>query len=62
VRREGHGVLYVDVVDRVRRHGQSHYGMWGRLWVGLLDLYGVYWLIRRRRRVPEVTEIKSDAR
>ncbi|HVT55411.1 MAG TPA: glycosyltransferase family 2 protein [Xanthobacteraceae bacterium] len=62
VRREGYGVQYVDVVDRPRQHGQSHYGMWNRLWVGLLDLYGVYWLIRRRRRVPEVTEIKSDAR
>jgi hypothetical protein len=35
--------------------------MWNRLWVGVLDLYGVFWLIRRRRRVPEVTEIKSDA-
>lgn len=62
VRREGYGVQYVEVVDRPRRHGQSHYGMWNRLWVGLLDLYGVYWLIRRRRRVPEVTEIKPDVR
>jgi dolichol-phosphate mannosyltransferase len=62
VRREGYGVQYVDVVDRARQHGASHYGMWNRLWVGILDLYGVFWLIRRRRRVPEVTEIKSDAR
>lgn len=61
VRREGHGVQYLDVVDRHRQHGQSHYGMWNRLFVGILDLYGVFWLIRRRRRVPVVTEIKSDA-
>jgi hypothetical protein len=61
VKREGYGVRYVDVVDRVRQHGKSHYNMWNRLWVGVLDLYGVIWLIRRRRRVPEVTEIKSDA-
>lgn len=61
VRREGYGVRYVDVVDRVRQHGKSHYNIWNRLWVGILDLYGVFWLIRRRRRVPEVTEIKSDA-
>jgi len=61
VRREGYGVQYLDVVDRHRRHGQSHYGMWNRLFVGILDLCGVFWLIRRRRRVPQVTEIKSDA-
>lgn len=61
VKREGYGVRYVDVVDRVRQHGKSHYNIWNRLWVGILDLYGVFWLIRRRRRVPQVTEIKSDA-
>jgi dolichol-phosphate mannosyltransferase len=61
VRREGYSVQYLDVVDRHRQHGQSHYGMWNRLFVGILDLYGVFWLIRRRRRVPVVTEIKSDA-
>ena len=62
VRREGYQIAYVDVVDRQRRHGQSNYGMWDRLWVGLLDLAGVWWLIRRKRRVPEVSEVKSDAR
>lgn len=61
VRREGYGVQYLDVVDRPRRHGQSHYGMWSRLWIGIVDLYGVFWLIRRRRRVPDVTEVKSNA-
>jgi dolichol-phosphate mannosyltransferase len=57
VRREGYEILYVDVLDRPRAHGKSHYGMWGRLWIGIVDLYGVFWLIRRRRRVPEVTEV-----
>lgn len=61
VRREGYEVRYVDVIDRPRRHGSSHYGMWNRLWIGILDLYGVYWLVRRRRRIPEVTEVQSDA-
>jgi hypothetical protein len=61
VKREGYGVRHVDVVDRPRRHGKSHYNVSNRLWVGILDLYGVFWLIRRRRRVPEVTEIRSDA-
>jgi len=56
VRREGRDVGYVDVIDRPRRHGTSNYGMWDRLWVGILDLGGVWWLIRRRKRVPEISE------
>jgi glycosyltransferase involved in cell wall biosynthesis len=61
VKREGYDVVYVEVVDRPRAHGKSHYGMWNRLWIGIVDLTGVFWLIRRRRRVPEVTEVPSDA-
>jgi len=57
VRRQGYDVGYVDVVDRPRRHGTSNYGLWDRLWVGILDLAGVWWLIRRRRRVPECEEV-----
>jgi dolichol-phosphate mannosyltransferase len=62
VRREGLEIVYVDVLDRPRRHGKSHYGMWSRLWIGIVDLAGVFWLIRRRNRVPEVTEVRADAR
>jgi dolichol-phosphate mannosyltransferase len=61
VRREGYTIGYLDVVDRPRRAGVSNYGLWDRLWVGILDLMGVWWLIRRKRRVPQVTEVKSDA-
>jgi len=61
VRREGYEIDYVDVVDRPRRMGISNYGLWDRLWVGILDLAGVWWLIRRRKRVPEVSEVKSNA-
>ncbi len=57
VRRDGYDVVYVEVVDRERRHGVSNYGMWDRLWIGILDLAGVWWLIRRRRRVPQVSEV-----
>lgn len=57
VRREGFAVGYVDVVDRPRRHGVSNYGMWDRLWIGILDLAGVSWLIRRRKRVPRFEEV-----
>ena len=56
VRREGHDIGYVDVIDRPRRHGVSNYGLWDRLWIGILDLFGVWWLLRRRKRVPQVTE------
>ena len=62
VRREGYEIRYVDVLDRPRAHGKSHYGMWGRLWIGIVDLYGVFWLIRRHRHVPEATEVSGDAR
>ena len=57
VKREGYQVAHVDVVDRSRHAGRSNYGMFDRLWVGLLDLAGVWWLIRRRRRVPQVSEV-----
>jgi dolichol-phosphate mannosyltransferase len=56
VRRDGYEIGYVDVVDRPRHAGVSNYGLWDRLWVGILDLAGVWWLIRRKKRVPEITE------
>jgi dolichol-phosphate mannosyltransferase len=58
VRREGYEIAYVEVIDRPRRHGASNYGLWDRLWIGILDLFGVWWLIRRRKRVPQVTEVR----
>src|SRR5215470_2010515 len=56
VRREGYDIGYVDVVDRPRAHGVSNYGMWDRLWVGILDLAGVWWLIRRKKRIPQIED------
>ena len=50
-------IAHVDVVDRPRHAGRSNYGLFDRLWVGILDLAGVWWLIRRRRRVPAAQEI-----
>jgi len=57
VRREGFEIGYVDVVDRPRGHGRSNYGFWDRLWIGVLDLAGVWWLVRRKKRVPQSEEI-----
>ena len=50
VQRAGHGVESVPVNHRARTRGVSKYGMWNRLWVGISDLRGVSWLIRRHRR------------
>ncbi|TDT94593.1 MULTISPECIES: glycosyltransferase [Azorhizobium] len=55
VKREGYEIRTLPVVDRARWHGVSNYGFWNRLWVGIADLLGVWWLIRRRR-VPQVVE------
>lgn len=49
---DGWRIAHVDVVDRERHHGASHYGMLDRLAVGIPDLFGVWWLLRRRRRNP----------
>ena len=58
VRREGFEIAYVDVIDRPRHSGVSNYGFFDRLWVGLMDLAGVWWLIRRKRTTPVTTEFK----
>ncbi|WP_421850725.1 glycosyltransferase family 2 protein [Oricola sp.] len=54
---EGYGVVHRDVIDRPRLHGTTHYGILDRGWQGTFDLLGVWWLRRRRRIVPKVTEI-----
>ncbi len=48
--RAGGRVISVEVSHRPRERGRSHYGMWNRLAVGIVDLLGVWWLIRRRER------------
>jgi glycosyltransferase involved in cell wall biosynthesis len=57
VRREGYEIVYVDVIDRPRHFGVSNYGFFDRLWIGILDLFGVWWLIRRKKPTPVVTEV-----
>src|SRR4051794_27502730 len=57
VRREGYEIAYVDVVDRPRRSGVSNYGFFDRLWIGIMDIAGVWWLIRRKKPTPDVTEV-----
>jgi dolichol-phosphate mannosyltransferase len=45
--REGYDVISVPVNHRERTKGTSKYGLNNRLWVGIVDLFGVMWLIRR---------------
>jgi len=54
--RERYEVMSVPVNHRERTRGTSKYGLHNRLWVGIVDLFGVMWLIRRalpRMRVDE---------
>jgi dolichol-phosphate mannosyltransferase len=57
VRREGYDIVYVDVIDRPRHSGVSNYGFFDRLWIGIMDLAGVWWLIRRKKATPVATEV-----
>lgn len=57
LRREGYGVIAIPVNHRPRTAGRSKYGTWDRLWVGIFDLLGVMWLMRRRKR----TTVTGDA-
>jgi len=54
VKREGYEVMLVDVSHRSREAGRSKYTNLGRAMVGVTDLMGVWWLMRRRR-LPETT-------
>jgi dolichol-phosphate mannosyltransferase len=51
VLREGGTVQSIAVNHRPRQRGQSNYGTLDRLFVGLVDLFGVMWL-QHRAKVP----------
>lgn len=57
--RAGGKVISVEVNHRPRLSGVSKYGTWQRLWVGIVDMFGVIWL-QRRAFVAEVEE-KTNA-
>jgi dolichol-phosphate mannosyltransferase len=54
--RAGAEVISVPVSHRPRMRGTSKYGVHNRLWVGIVDLFGVRWLIRRTSPRVAVTE------
>lgn len=55
-RRDGWQVALVDVSHRERHAGRSNYGNLQRALVGLHDLIGVAWLIRRRKKAQATEE------
>jgi glycosyltransferase involved in cell wall biosynthesis len=60
VMQEGFRTVHVDVVDRPRLHGTSHYGIVDRGLRGALDLFGVWWLQKRRRNTLAAEEIGDE--
>jgi dolichol-phosphate mannosyltransferase len=54
--REGYEVISVPVNHRERTRGRSKYGLHNRLWVGIVDLFGMMWLIRRGSPRVAITE------
>lgn len=48
-KRDGWQVAHVDVTHRGRGAGRSNYSNLQRALVGIVDLFGVMWLIRRRK-------------
>jgi dolichol-phosphate mannosyltransferase len=54
----GVAIATVDVGHRPRKAGHSKYGVWDRLWVGIHDLIGVQWLIKRQIANTEVEDVQ----
>lgn len=57
--RAGGQVISVPVNHRPRERGASKYGLWNRVWVGIVDMFGVMWLARRVA-VPDVETLDSQ--
>jgi dolichol-phosphate mannosyltransferase len=52
----GSRVISVSVNHRPRLTGRSKYGISNRLWIGIVDLFGVRWLIRRALTGTQIRE------
>ena len=56
VQRNGGATICVEVNHRPRTRGVSNYGVADRLWIGIVDLFGVLWLKHRVLR-PQAKEL-----
>ncbi len=55
IQRHGGKTVSVEVNHRHRVMGVSKYGLHNRLWVGIIDIFGVRWL-QRRARITAIEE------
>jgi len=55
--RRGGRVVSAAVNHRPRQRGVSKYGLWNRLWVGIVDLFGVMWL-QHRANLPQIDYVE----
>jgi dolichol-phosphate mannosyltransferase len=60
--RDGWAVVHVDVSHRSRGGGRSNYSNLQRALVGSVDLFGVAWLIRRRKQATPHAVPRPDDR
>jgi len=60
-RAHGHKVAYVGVNDRPRLKGTSKYTNYGRALIGLYDLFGVSWMLKRTK-IPRIEEISATSK
>jgi glycosyltransferase involved in cell wall biosynthesis len=58
VRRLGGRIAVVPVNHRHRTAGVSKYTAWNRVWVGIVDMFGVRWLTRRSKQ-PVVAQVEA---
>ena len=57
--RDGWTVMHVDVTHRARGAGRSNYNNLQRGFVGAIDLFGVMWLIRRKKQARPTETSRS---
>lgn len=60
--RDGWQVMHVDVSHRARGAGRSNYNNLQRGLVGAVDLFGVMWLIRRKKKARATEVARADDR
>lgn len=56
VQSTGRRVTFVEIVQRRRLGGQSKYSSLGRFQLGISDLNGVAWLVRRQKQISQGSE------
>lgn len=59
IRRIDGEIVVHEVNHRDRQMGVSKYNAWNRMWVGISDIRGVMWLIRRAKH-PQIKTVQSS--